>query len=270
MARVTASPGLLPAAALDRGDLTPAPAVEIDPAATVFGHARAAKTINTMEEAVGGRDALVGDLLTAPDLSPRMLNLIQLAFDPRFASYDLGWLCAKADITPGEVFLCFRDAAAAKAQLLTLQKVADKIPEIVASLLTQAIDHEDACFICAGTGTVTEVRKAKKGQPPPEPEQIPCKACRGLGLVKVKGDLDVQKIALEVVGVLKKSTAPTVNVNQSSTSNTLNVGRGSPDAVALGGLAQLQQAVSGILFGRDAIRRPAPPPDPVIDAEPLP
>lgn len=257
--------GLLPAALR--------PATALDPAETraphVYEHETAAPAIQAFEKLLGGRAGLAADLLLSPDLTPTIRRVLELIYDPRFDREPLGRLCAKAGLTPGEFFAAFRDAAIAKAHVQALQKLADALPQLTVDLLTQAVHHEETCHRCEGETTITVTMKAKRrGQPPIDTIKT-CPTCRGTGLVRVKADLETQKIALELIGLLKKSGGITLTQQQLTMS-----AKPSLDASEspLGGLAQLQQAVSGILFSRDLPRpdddrRTADPPPAGGDAD---
>lgn len=259
---------LVPAAAM-RGTGS----AELDPAETLFGHHAAQAAIDKFETAVGGRDALVGELLIAPDLNDRTKTLINLTFDPQFADKSLGYLCAKAGMTPGEVFLTFRDVLGAKATIEAMRVAAAKIVEVVSEIVNDAISHQEMCADCNGKGRGQIVRPrrgrpAKAGAAASAPtEDLPCSACHGTGQILVKADRDAQKLVLELATVLKKSQGTQVNVGVQQTNHNQAAASGSgfSTGAVQSGLAQLQQAVAGIAFSPRVTTPVAPSTPSIID-----
>ncbi len=230
MPKKAAAPALAPAATKDlaptNGD-------------ALFGHAAAAPAIATFEKVLGGRASLTADLLLSPDLTPPIRKVLTLILDPRFDTYPLAGLCHSAGLTPGDVFAAFRDATLAKANIRALRAVAERLVTITEHLLEDATDRQVICDDC--TGSTQQLYPAKGKQP----EQVgPCLRCNGTGTILLRADFEKQKIALELGGLLKK--APNVQVH--SRNQTLNLTQHNQGGG--GGIAQLQQAVSGMLFGR--------------------
>lgn len=225
-------------------------------ASPTFANPHAAPAVKTFEAVLGGRSALAEELLTSPELTPRIQRVLTLILDPRFDKYPLAYLCEKAGVLPGDLFASFRDATLAKANLLALRVAADKLPGMLAEMMRDAVDREIVCPECQGLRVTTpEPTDAQKN---PTPER--CRSCFGHGVTILKADRAVQKIALELTGLLRKNGGITVQ----QTNQTLQV-NDPPVTTGAGGLAQLQQAVSGILFGGPL--RPAAPPA-VIDLSP--
>jgi hypothetical protein len=218
--------------------LAPASTAHLTPhdADRLFDNPFAAPAIETFEKIIGGRGDLAGELLTSPDLTPPIRKILTLILDPRFDTYPLAKLCDQAGILPGDVFRAFRDATIAKANIQALRRVAERLVTITESLLDDASDRMVICDECSGSKQ--QLIKPKKG----DPTIIDCTRCNGTGTVMLRADFEKQKLALELGGLLKKG--PAVQLNQ-QTNHTLNLSTGA------GGIAQLQQAVSGMLFGRN-------------------
>ena len=246
--------GLVPAAALPTS-----PSASASP--QVYELRGANSAIAAFETVLGGRELLTAELITSPDLTPAIQRVLTLIYDPRFDREPLGHLCAKAGVSPGEFFASFRDATLAKANVQAMRQIAEALPKLTADLLVQSVGHDERCEDCQGEKTIRVTVADKQGRK----RQVdqPCSACRGKGTVWVKGNLEVQKIALELAGLLRKGGGGVSITNQQ-----LNVQKSAAvDAGGADGLAQLQQAVSGILFGRDLPRSSPAPLDAEVVAE---
>ncbi len=259
---------LVPAAALVRDDdhyLDDTP----DPLESLYGSPVAAGVINTMVDALGGQEALLAELLVAPDLTHPQQLLVQLVLDPRYMGHSFGWLCAKANLTPGDVFLAFRDALAAKATIISMRQNSGALVPVLNEIIQSAITHEQMCLACRGKKEQT-VKVKQKGSQEYHLTTVPCVTCQATGTVIIPADREAQRIVLDLVGLTKKSAQNVINNQQitqvSSSASSYGGGNLSTEAIS-GGLAQLQQATAQILFGREAIRRPVvdvpPEPEPV-------
>lgn len=234
---------------------------DTDPRDTLFGNPLAAPAVAMFEEVLGGRPGLVAELLTSPDITPRIKSVLNLTLDPRYDHHSLAYLCAKAGVAPGEVFAAFKDAAIAKAHVHAVKLVAEQIPQIMAEMLQQATTHDATCGTCGGLKVTFPEPTKQNAHPTP----VTCVSCDGKGTISMPGLRDVQKLALELIGLTGKNGGIQM-IQQNNTQVNVSEGSGS----IAGGLAQLQQAVSGILFGGGGRSGPS-----VIDvipteADPLP
>lgn len=193
------------------------------------------QSILAFEHAIGGRQALI-EQLSSGDCSPEVQEVLTIIADPRHDHLTLAVVCARAGISPGQLFQSFRHAAVARAQVLAMLEVANRVPQITEQLLAEAISHTTPCTSCNGVGTKTPEPSAKN----PEPKPFTCGACQGLGTLHVPADLERQKIALELANLLKKAGGIAIQTN-------VNV----PAPASKGGsLEQLQQAIGEIMYGR--------------------
>lgn len=243
------STSLIPAAA--SGSAAPRRADQL------FEQPHAGHSITVFEKAIGGRGELAADLLTSPDITPEIRNVLLLILDPRFDRISLAKLCFDARITPGQLFRAFRDAAMAKAHILVVREVAKCLPQIAKELLAAAVEHDATCPIC--NGLKITIRPPTRTKPE---RRLPCTRCQGTGRIRVPADFDRQKLALDLGGLLKNG--PLVQVNHQD-NRTLSLGSGSA-----AGLAQLQQAAASIIFGKQIVPKETAPAAPVIEAEAVP
>lgn len=224
------------------------------PAGPLHQTLRAQRHIQKVERDLGGRELIIAELLTAPALAPAVRSLLEFLYDPRFDQQPLGVLCDRAGLSPGQVFDAFRDATMSKAHLHAIRLVAAKIPVIIADLLTASVDHEEVCPICDGAKIMLapKSKKALAADPDADPyEDRPCRRCRQTGQIKVKGDPDQQKIALELIGLLKKPTG----IQITNTNQTVNQSASITASEAGASLFDLQKAVAAVVHRRSIILR---------------
>ena len=225
----------------------------------LFVGTQAAAAIAKFEQEIGGRQVLLDAVLLSPDLTPEMEDLLGALVDDRLKDEPLARLCAGVGLRPGAVLAAFRDADMGRASLQSLRKIADKLPAVTAQVLLAAVDHEQICGTCRGDRQETILVPAK-GKSPEHEETRTCRTCKGRGTIYVEADPDRQDRVLEMAGLLQKGGGISINQSHVEVANQTAV-----TVDAAGGLAQLQQAVSGILFSRTA-QAPASE----IDVEPAP
>lgn len=242
---VQPSTALAPAASL-APRTTPTEVVQATEA-RLYAKQQAAKAVEVFVAVLGGREGLINELLISPEITPRIQSVLTLVLDPRFADYPLAYLCDKAGLVPGEVFAAFRDAKVALANIEAMRRVANALPDIVDQFLRDAVDREQSCAVCHGTGTVT-VQEGSRRTAPKAPRHAPCKDCYGRGTILVPANREAQKTVFEIIGLLRKSGLSVNQFTQLNQQTTLDLQVDASDGSA--GLAQLQQAVSGILFGQ--------------------
>jgi hypothetical protein len=192
-------------------------------------------SLATLEQAIGGRLALVAALSHAPK-SRDLDFLLALVGDPSYAKAPLADLCAKGGITPGELIEAYKSGEINRAQALALQKVGAQLEQVAADTMRLSLPHDVTCTACWGTGSVTP--EPTKTVPSPQPG--PCDDCGGTGVITLQGDLEHKKLALDMGKLIAKSGGVNLNVNQ----NVANFG-----AAAGGSLERLQAATDAILFG---------------------
>jgi hypothetical protein len=255
---------LVPAAALGRPD--PELVQQSDPADSLYAQPAVEAIITGMIDGYGGREGLLTELLVAPELPPALLALLTFSFDPRFADQPFGYLCAKAQISPGDVFLAFRDVLAAKATIQAMHESSKELLAMLKELVRSAISHEDVCADCRGEKVIPNPKWKK----PSDDRTVPCMTCYGHGTIQVKPDKWAQEKVLDLVGLTRKSAPQFVNNNliqQQTIQQTAVMSESESPASISGGLPQIQQALSTILFAREVVRPTAVE---ILEATPAP
>lgn len=253
---------LVPGAALGPRDDPSSTPAEYDPSTSLYAQPSVEAALANFIEGVGGKDALLTELLIAPELPPSLLTLLQFSFDPRFSDRQFGFLCAKAQISPGEVLLAFRDVLMAKVTIQAMHETSKELVRMLREIVRSAITHDETCTECRGTTEVWKVLRNPK-QKAESLQKVPCPTCQATGVVIVGPDRESQKMVLDLVGLTrgKASTLVNVGVNTqvSSASGSYSGGGSVTDspAAAAAGLPQIQQALSAVLFNREAVRPPA-------------
>lgn len=223
----------------------------------LFERPVAASAIAVFEKLLGGKTELLQGLLSSPEITPNIRKVLSAMLDPRKADRSLSALCADANVLPGEVFGAFRDATIAKATVQSLVEISQRLPKITVDYLTNAVDHAIVCPSCSGSrkeilrgngGTKKSRKKAELEVAVPVPDKlIDCTRCNGEGTVVKAAEVGHQETVFEIMGLLKKGSGISITQTNQTIAPAQDLGGG------LGGLEQLQQAVSGILFGRQPI-----------------
>lgn len=225
----------------------------------LFERPVAESAIAVFEKLLGGKTELLQGLLSSPEITPNIRKVLTAMLDPRKADRSLSSLCADANVLPGEVFGAFRDATIAKATVQSLVEISQRLPKITINYLLNAVDHPITCPECSGSRKML-IRaagpKKKMGRPKtngaPEvvkdaDQIIDCLRCCGEGTVVKPAEVGHQETVFEIMGLLKKGSGISITQTNQTLQAPQDLGGG------LGGLEQLQQAVSGILFGRQPI-----------------
>lgn len=194
--------------------------------------------LSQIEKAIGGRVAVGVALQHLPGGKAELL--VNLLADPANDARGLALILESAGLSVGQFIQLFKDARLAKAQVEAICKVAEKLPAVTEDVMTRAAPQKVPCQRCEGTG------KGKKGGP------IKCFACAGTGKVEVEPDLERQKVALELGGLLKKAPAVINNVQQNAAFFTSDH------------LATWQTAMDKVIYGE---RKPKVTVEEVVDAE---
>lgn len=197
----------------------------------------ASAAVEALEKAVGGREPLVAALLHAPPSTDLSIAIGAIA-DPRNDARALSVICADAGVTVGTLIEAYKRGVLARAQVGAIHAVAEALPAVIEDAVTRAAPHYLTCYVCDGTGTV--VPEPTKKNPNPGPE--PCRTCRGRGQTYHLPDLDRQKFAAELGGLITKGSAPLVDL---SDRRSVSLSVGQP-----GGFASLIGAVDEVLHGQ--------------------
>lgn len=151
---------------------------------------------------LGGRDVMISTLSVASAV-PEVEDLLRLLLDPRYDKLSLKRLCTMAGITVVDLFTTYRKAMVARAQLVALNTITEKILPVVEDVMQRAAPYKIPCFNCGATGEILN------GDAPPSV----CPQCGGRKEVLQLPDLDRQKLALELAQLVQKSGG--ININQS-------------------------------------------------------
>lgn len=172
-----------------------------------------AQALDSLQEAAGGRQALVSQLLHAPE-TPEQKYVLGLLADPRSDALNLSRVCEQGQVSLGQLIHLLKEAKASKALLESMDRIAKYLPEVAEDLMARARPHDLPCWDCEGRGEVKVPVLDEKGKATGDWETKPCEPCRGRGQIRTLPSLDRQKVALEVGGLLKRQSGVTVNVSQ--------------------------------------------------------
>ena len=216
----------------------------------------AAAAVATFEKVLGGRTALLDALASSPALTTELDGVLRLLADPANDRTTLSRICAQAGILPGELFAAFRSAKLAVKHVESLSLIADGLPAVTKALLEQSLPKDVFCIVCDGTGEIL-------GEKDKKPVVKPCGLCQGTGTRREPGDLDAQKLVLELAELLKRSQGG-ISITQQTQVNHNN-----PAASEGGALAQLQRVIANHLYHTPPTL-PTDDPPAAVDAEVLP
>jgi hypothetical protein len=184
---------------------------------------RATKALATIEESLGGREALI-EALQYADLSADELCVIEKIADPINDRRALHTICAEEGISVGKFLQIFQQATIARAVLNALVAQADRIGDVVEDVVDRALPLDVKCPTCHG------VEKKK-----------PCTRCGGTGSVTKPPSITRQKLALDLYRMLQKTGPSIVAINQNA---------GDPNRVDRM-LRTTMEATDKILYSRD-------------------
>lgn len=160
-----------------------------------------------LETEVGGRPALVA-VLAAADLSAEESLIVGSLADPANDGISLAKVCLGGNVSLGRLMKIFQAAALAKGQAKAIARVAEKLPDVAAGVMEDAVKGARTCGRCQGIGTV----EAKQADGTKGMEE--CSACFGRGMVPYLPPVDIRKMALQVGGLLDKGTGNKIVIAQ--------------------------------------------------------
>lgn len=195
----------------------------------------AARTLTLVERELGGREAIIQALVTAPQ-SKEVRYVLGLLADPENQNRSLAKICQEAHILPGHLLELVEKGQKLAARVVAGQIIAQGTPAVVRDVMQKAAPHELACPDCAGTGKITPDPTEKV----PNPEPQDCKVCRATGRLLYDADSDARKLALEMAGLTAKGGGISIGIQ---TNVQTNVGAGFA-------LETLQEAMDQVLYGR--------------------
>lgn len=214
----------------------------------------AKRTLTLLERELGGRDAIVQALVTAPQ-SKDVRYVLGLLGDPERQSQSLAEICLEAKILPGALLDLVKKGLTHASQVTASVIIAQGTAPMVRDVMLKAAPYEDACPKCLGSGQITP--NPSELQPNPSPSD--CPDCSGHGQLRYEADSECRKLGLEMAGLTAKGGG-------------INIGISTQVAVAPQtgfSLETLQEIADRVLYGRttppSAIEGEvvqAPPPDP--------
>lgn len=222
-----------------------APARRTPQRRTLTREARTAATaaLVQLESTLGGRDRLVDALVlgtTADGVdTDRADYVLGLLADPKFAKKSLRTLARMAGITLQELLSLYRKASVQRAHLESLAHVAKTLPAVAQHIMERSVPYELDCHTCGGVGTLTPNPTAKV----PNPSPGPCGTCQGHGRLRHEPDLERQKLALSLGGLLKGGGTGVTIINQQQQ------GQGAVPLATGDTLLQMQRLTDQALYG---------------------
>ncbi len=216
-------------------DLTVAP----ETAPAPYSHEAAAKAMDVIEAALGGRRALLTALLAAPPDSS-LDYVIGAIADPRSDARKLSTICANGKISLGEVLEAFKRGVMAPVLAQVMQRVASATPAVIEDVLTRSVPYEDTCPNCGGKGSLSQVVGAAIAE-------VPCGPCAGTGKVLIQPDFARQKYVLSDLAQLGPQRGPSVVIDQRDQSKHLSMD------VSQQAHAKLLAAADRVLYGRRGV-----------------
>lgn len=204
-----------------------------------------------IERELGGRQRLVS-ILSSAQFPKAESTVVGMIADPENDDVSLAKVCALGGVPLSKLLKMFKEATLARGQLLSLSRIAEKLPDVAAAVMDDAIPGERPCPTCNGLTTVM----MSVGGPDAAPTAVPCGNCKGTGLVRFVPDHDVQKTALQLGGLLQKGG----NITQIVAQQNNGGGTGSFDDL----VGALDKVIYGT--GRERFAR-ASGGDDTVDAE---
>lgn len=205
-----------------------------------------------MEVELGGRQKLAA-LLAAADVPDRDRSLAARLVDPANDHLSLAQLCAFERISLRRLLDFIKDAALISGQVRALVTVGDRLPDVAASLMTDAVGGDRTCSVCRG------LRQLIDDPTPQNPSPVPriCVACSGTGVVEYHPETELRKVALTLGKLLEKPG----NTNNIVFAQKFGAGTAPSYAASV---VELDQAIDG--RQRDQFGRRRAVPDPPIDS----
>lgn len=176
------------------------------------------KALASLEAALGGRDAILSTLVQA-ELTPEEEILVNRLADRDWDDKSLARVAGSCSFTVGQVLSLLTKAAGAKAYALALGRVYAHLPAVAEDIAKRSIPHQERCEACRALGIVKRIdtdedgniKKDDKGKKVWVEDQ--CWPCQGTGYITIYPDLERQKLALQIGGLLKGDKAPVVNLD---------------------------------------------------------
>jgi len=155
-----------------------------------------------------GEDEMVQALHHSAD--PRVLQLLEYMFDPRYKNDGFTKLCKECNLHLGDIVDVFR-----RYKLdLGIVAMAKAAPIIMKDTAEDAKSQKALCMTCMGAGEVLQTAP----DPAEEPESTICPNCVGEGTFKVPGHDKSRELFYKTMGLTKRDPmfAQQINIGPSS------------------------------------------------------
>jgi len=204
---------------------------------------RVVETLSRLEKELGGRLALVRALSLAPPSGERDY-LIGMLGDPAYDHLSLSTLCDQANLPIGDLLQLYRQAMLAVGQARSARIIGREVEGTVKDVMRRSAPYGEPCERCRGTGSVTP----EPTEDTPNPAPQPCHVCQGKGERPCLPDLDRQKVALELAGLISRKGPQTFITQQQQVL-----------APTLPSLLTVQQETESVLYGEGQVVEPEAP-----------
>ncbi len=132
----------------------------------------------------------------------RMRDLATQLADPTRQNVSVVRMMEKNHITQQQITRAYKEVR----NDMGVIRIADKIPDMMERMVEDADSRDVPCIECEdGREKIRDDRGVPTG------ETRICRACRGTGTVRLMGDTDRLKLALEITGLITKSKGFQVN-----------------------------------------------------------
>lgn len=170
--------------------------------------ATAWKSLRTVEDAAGGREALAEKLTFAALTAPQQ-RFLDLLHEPDRQQDSLYSLCQQAGLRPFDVLEMMQSARMASAMLDAQENLATALPGVVEDVARKAQDHLSPCA-CTRTPSGTTAANPK------------CSLCQGRGYIFKAGSFDHAQLVFDAGKMLPKAAGVSIK----NENKTLVVGQG--------------------------------------------
>lgn len=189
------------------------------PIARINPDHRVEEALASLEAALGGRSKIIATLM---QLTPGEdeTNFMEMLADPRNDTQNLAKVAALAGLSVGRVLQIFKEAKGAEAYVRSINRVYDRLPEIAGDIADRSVPTLARCAPCRGTGVIDSTTGQAQVPGADPAKLVDCWPCEGTGKVTVLPDLERQKLALQIGGLVKKDgTVIMGNVDARVTNN---------------------------------------------------
>jgi hypothetical protein len=200
--------------------------------------------VKMFEANTGGRDDVIEKLAAADgdgslkESDKVLLGLLRSAS----RSKGLARLMIEAKTEPLSVMKAYARGCVVLGQVQAAIEAHSRLPALVKDVFRHALDQEEVCSTCVGSGVVAAHQRAEPQAVAMESKTCPGCAGSGSKLVASKHKEFATKAALEITGQIKGASGPTVNVQ----TNIVN-------APATGFMENLLKVSEKIMYGRPDI-----------------